>query len=281
MISHSNSNSGSKTQQFRITGSTIKLWLVLLCLTTGSLACRLEVGLDPASASPDQTDSSAAVLSPPPPADSQTAPAAEVPAPQPAEVTAADAPVAEAPVVEAGASPAENSLPAEPMFTPTPTPSPTPVIPANSPPSRILIPSINLDTPVDLTTWEVNEQNGAQASAWIIPANAPGWHVNSALPGHGSNVVLSGHHNIGSEVFRTLVDVEPGAALTLQADGRDYLYTITDRFIVPERNVSQEQQTQNARWIMPTVDERVTLVTCWPYQDNSHRVIVIAKPIGG
>jgi sortase A len=279
MISLSNSN--SKFGQLRITGSTIKLWLVLLCLTTGSLACRLEVGLDPASASQDQTDGSSTVLLPPPSADSQTASEPEAPAPQPADATAADAPVAEAPVVESGASPAENSLPAEPVFTPTPTPSPTPVIPANSPPSRILIPSINLDTPVELTTWEVSEQNGAQASAWIIPAHAPGWHVNSALPGHGSNVVLSGHHNIGSEVFRTLVDVEPGAALTLQADGRDYLYTITDRFIVPERNVSQEQQTQNARWIMPTVDERVTLVTCWPYQDNSHRVIVIAKPIGG
>jgi len=35
---------------------------------------------------------------------------------------------------------------------------------------------------------------------------------------------------------------------------------------------------QNARWIAPTTDERLTLVTCWPYTGNSHRLIIVAKP---
>jgi sortase A len=113
-----------------------------------------------------------------------------------------------------------------------------------------------------------------------VPENAAGWHANSALPGHGSNVVLSGHHNLGAEVFRYLVDLEVGDQIILQADGRDYPYTVTDHFILPERGIPAEQRQQNAQWILPTVDERVTLVTCWPYSDNSHRLIVIAKPAG-
>jgi sortase A len=36
---------------------------------------------------------------------------------------------------------------------------------------------------------------------------------------------------------------------------------------------------QNAQWIQPTTDERLTLVTCWPYNDNSHRLIIVARPI--
>lgn len=278
-----------KPQRLGITGHTIKLWLVLILLASGSLACRLEVGFSPANAAQEQPDSAAVVSAPPPANNQPAADAASSIQPEPAEAivpeqeVVAETPVAAEPdsVVETSSSETENNpeaAPVKPAASPTPIPTPTPVIPANAPPSHISIPSINLDTAIDLTTWEVNEQDGSQTSTWLIPDHAPGWHVNSALPGHGSNVVLSGHHNIGDEVFKNLVNVNPGDALTLQADGRDYQYTITDRFIVPERDVPQEQQIQNAQWILPTVDERVTLVTCWPYHDNSHRVIVIAKP---
>ncbi|HID54608.1 MAG TPA: sortase, partial [Anaerolineae bacterium] len=34
-----------------------------------------------------------------------------------------------------------------------------------------------------------------------------------------------------------------------------------------------------AEWIMPTEDERITLVTCWPYTDNTNRLIVVAQPV--
>jgi sortase A len=44
--------------------------------------------------------------------------------------------------------------------------------------------------------------------------------------------------------------------------------------------VSEEKRLENARWIGPFPDERLTLVTCWPYTNNTHRVIVIAKPTG-
>ena len=173
------------------------------------------------------------------------------------------------------------SMPRETTTLPSPTPTPVSIIPAHSPPEHILVPSIGLDAPVARTIWTIADHNGTQTSAWVIPDDAAGWHENSALPGHGSNVVLSGHHNLGIEVFRNLVDLEQDDKIILRADNRDYYYVVTDRFILPERNVSEEQRRQNAQWIMPTADERITLVTCWPYNDNSHRLIVIAKPLIG
>ena len=36
---------------------------------------------------------------------------------------------------------------------------------------------------------------------------------------------------------------------------------------------------ENAAWIMPSEDERLTLVTCWPYTSNTHRLIIVARPV--
>ncbi len=159
-----------------------------------------------------------------------------------------------------------------------PKSTPLPLVPAQSQPDEIIIPAIGLTAPVTRTTWSVIQQDGQTVSVWNVPDYAAGWHVNSALPGHGSNVVLSGHHNIKGEVFRHIVELQSGDEIALRADGRIYHYTVTDRFILPERGAPPEQRLQNAQWIMPTMDERLTLVTCYPYTDNSHRVIVIAKP---
>lgn len=153
------------------------------------------------------------------------------------------------------------------------------LIPALSAPDRIIVPTINLDSSVEKVGWSVIEHNGVPISTWVIPENTVGWHLNSALPGHRGNVVLSGHHNLGGEVFRNLVDLKSGDRIILRADDRDYHYAVTDHFIVLERGASDEQRHQNAQWIMPTVDERITMITCWPYVDNSHRLIVVAKPI--
>jgi sortase A len=47
---------------------------------------------------------------------------------------------------------------------------------------------------------------------------------------------------------------------------------------VPEKYVSEQQRRGNARYIQPTPDDRLTLVSCWPRNDNTHRIIVIARP---
>ena len=165
---------------------------------------------------------------------------------------------------------------------PTPTPTPTPAGPpaASEPPTRIVAPDIGLDADVVPMTWEMVDRRGVMISEWIVPANAAGWHANSALPGNQENVVLSGHNNIDGKVFRYLVDLEPGDKVTIYAGGAAYEYTVTEKYILREAGMPLDVRRKNAQWMMPAGEERLTLVTCWPYEwpGNSHRVIVVARP---
>ena len=164
--------------------------------------------------------------------------------------------------------------------TPTPTPTPTSPPPAEKPPTRIVAPSIEMDVRIVPMGWELVDKDGTMVSEWVVPAKAAGWHMNSALPGNDENVVLSGHHNIEGKVFRYVVDLEPGDELALYVDDTPYHYYVAEKYILKETGVGLAVRKKNARWIMPSGDERLTLVTCWPYEwpGNSHRVVVVARP---
>lgn len=171
---------------------------------------------------------------------------------------------------------------ADPTITvPTP-PAPTPARPpaAEGPPTRIVAAAIKLDAKVVPMSWQMVDRKGRMFSEWKVPKNAAGWHVNSGLPGHGENIVLSGHHNIEGKVFRYVVNLKPGDEVTLYAGGRPYVYIVTEKYILKEAGMPLKVRQTNAQWIMPTGDERLTLVTCWPYAwpGNTHRVIVVARP---
>jgi sortase A len=168
--------------------------------------------------------------------------------------------------------------PRPPTSTPTPTPTPTPPPPAENPPTRIVAPSIGLDASVKQMAWD---KDGTMISEWIVPENAAGWHINSAVPGNNENVVLSGHHNIKGKVFRYVIDLEPGDQITIYADDNPYVYYVAEKYLLQEHRMPTYIRKKNAQWIMPTGDERLTLVTCWPYEwpGNSHRVIVVARPL--
>jgi sortase A len=128
--------------------------------------------------------------------------------------------------------------------------------------------------------WETVDHDGTMVSEWVVPKNAAGWHLNSAMPGHEENVVLSGHHNVKGKVFRYVVDLEPGDEITLYAGDTAYVYVVAEKYILKESGMPLRTRKKNAQWIMPSGDERLTLVTCWPYEwpGNSHRVIVVARP---
>ena len=159
----------------------------------------------------------------------------------------------------------------------TPTPTFGPAIP-----DRIVIGKIGLDAPVieaGTRKVRVNQQIFAQYTA---PNEfAAGWHPDSALLGSIGNTVLNGHHNVDGEVFGKLVDLEPGDVIFLYAGEREFAYMVVNKLILPEfgEDVTVEQRLQNARWIMRSNDERLTLVTCWPAYGNSHRLIIVATPI--
>jgi sortase A len=173
--------------------------------------------------------------------------------------------------------------PPQPTLTPRPTllPTPTSPPPADKPPTRVVAPAIKMDVKVVPMGWELVERNDALISEWVVPENAAGWHLNSALPGHNENVVLSGHHNIKGKVFRYVVDLNPGDEVTLYVGDTPYNYYVVEKYILKEAGMPLSTRKKNAQWIMPSGDERLTLVTCWPYEwpGNSHRVIVVARPL--
>ncbi len=158
------------------------------------------------------------------------------------------------------------------------TPTVAVIPPAASPPDKLVIPAIQLEATVVPMGWRVVKSGGKKVSEWVVPDNAAGWHKNSALPGHGENVVLSGHHNIKGEVFRYLVDVKVGDKIDLYVGSTLYPYQVAETYILKEKGQPLSVRQQNARFIQPSGDERVTLVSCWPYTNNTHRVVVIAKP---
>ncbi|MBN1583872.1 MAG: sortase [Anaerolineae bacterium] len=161
---------------------------------------------------------------------------------------------------------------------PTATPSGFPG-PSSQPPDRIVIQSIELDTTIVPVGWHVVEQNGQRYSVWDVAKYAASWHKTSAYPGHNGNVVLSGHNNILGEVFRYLIDVEVGERVLIYAGDLVYYYEVTEKHLLKEKGELPEVRRENARWISPAEDERLTMVTCWPYTGNSHRLVVVAKPI--
>lgn len=146
-------------------------------------------------------------------------------------------------------------------------------------PDRIVIPQIGLDAPVELSPQEWVKINGRTYLQWDAPKKfAAGWQEGSAEPGQVGNFILTGHHNIDGEVFGRLHELEKGDVIAIFSGDRLFGYYVTQVFLLEERDVSMAQREENAMWIRPTADERLTLVTCWPPESNTHRLIVIAAP---
>ncbi len=159
-----------------------------------------------------------------------------------------------------------------------PTPAPTPA--RGWIPQRIVIPAIHLDAPVVPVGFQELRVGNQRVRAWETPNFfAAGWHRTSAPLGTPGNTVLNGHHNIYGEVFRDLVRLKPGDRILVYSGDRVFVYEVREKHILLERGRPLSERLANARWIQPTKDERLTLITCWPYTSNTHRLIVIARPL--
>jgi sortase A len=185
------------------------------------------------------------------------------------------------------ASPTATPASTAPTMSPSPTPtqpsaanSPTPTAtPAQAAPTRLIIPAINLDVPVIEMGWSVVEKDGQSVSEWDVPEwRAAGWLKTSALIGAIGNTVLEGHQDIDGRVFEDLEQLAAGDSLKVQTESFTRAYVIVLRTIVPEKDQPLAVRQENARWIGPSNDERLTLITCWPRNGNTHRLILVALP---
>lgn len=147
-------------------------------------------------------------------------------------------------------------------------------------PDRLVIPKLGIDSRIQRVQLVPREEDGTIYYQWQVPrGDEVGWHDTSALLGQTGNTVLNGHNNIYGEVFRDLVELELGDEIIVYDSEKPFVYQVIHQEIMPENGQPLSVRIHNARWIQPTGDERITLVTCWPYTTNSNRLVVIAVPV--
>lgn len=198
-------------------------------------------------------------------------PRALFPLPSPTPAPTPSAPPSPTPTPTEVLSPTPLPSPS-PSPTADPTPTPTPPL---YPPTRIVIPTVGIDAPITPTTWVLD---GSGMPVWVVP-DAPyaGWHLGSAPLGMPGNTVINGHNWPENGVFRFLHQVQVGDPVILYSGGVPFVYEVQEVLIVREGGEPLEVRLANARYIQPTEDERVTLVTCHPYGSTRYRLIVIAR----
>ena len=162
------------------------------------------------------------------------------------------------------------------------TASPT-LLPGSLPiwnPHRIVSPAIKLDARVVPAKIQSFKVQGHPVQEWVAPnVFAAGWLTVSVPLGRPGNTVLVGHHNLDGEVFGHLVDLKVGDLILMYSGTTEFAYRVALTLILPERFQPLNARLANARWIEPSSDERLTLITCWPYASNTHRLIVVATPV--
>ncbi|MDQ2807622.1 MAG: sortase [Chloroflexota bacterium] len=138
--------------------------------------------------------------------------------------------------------------------------------------TRIVSPALRVDTRITPTYVE--------GGAWQVADYAAGWLYGTVQPGQVGNSVFAGHNNWHGEVFRYLEFGKVGDLFTIYtSDNVAHRYRVSEMYKVPEQGLSRTEQLAYAKYTDPTPDERVTLITCWPYHTYTHRLILIGKPV--
>lgn len=146
-------------------------------------------------------------------------------------------------------------------------------------PTLLEIPAIDLTTAIEGKGWQRKVgRDGVAYSEWEDVRYAAGWHLNSAVPGETGNIVLSAHNNVYGAVFRDLWRLQQGAEIYLYSGQKRHRYVVDQVRIMPEANATADQQAKTASYIVQSDDQRLTLVSCWPPNNNTHRVFVVAYP---
>ena len=102
------------------------------------------------------------------------------------------------------------------------------------------------------------------------------WHVpHTSTPDKGGNTVLVGHRFTYKDptgaVFYHLDKVQKDDAISVQWQGKMYNYHVTDIKVVPDTELSVQDNTS---------DPQLTIYTCTPLWSVTHRLVIVAKPTG-
>ncbi len=155
-------------------------------------------------------------------------------------------------------------------------PSPSFVIPAI--PDGISIPAIKVNAKIQSVG--PGRRVGAAGVEWSAPPNKNvGWHDYSGKLGESKNIVLNGHNNIFGSVFKKLYTLVPGDQIVLTAQGQSRIYEVQEVHKLLEKGQPYEVRVKNAEYILPKNEDILTVISCWPENNNTHRIVVVAKPV--
>lgn len=180
------------------------------------------------------------------------------------------------PTVEAS-TPAPGVTPTRAPRTPAVQVTPT-AIPDMPPATHITVPAVGIDTEVIQVTSYPVETQGVTVLQWNVADWAAGQHDTSADPGEGGNIVMAGHDDYRGEVFRGLHDAQIGDDVYVTSPAGTFHYTIREIHLRKELGVPLSERLNTGVFMAPMPEERLTLITCWPYGIDDHRMIIVAKP---
>lgn len=130
------------------------------------------------------------------------------------------------------------------------------VAPDANPPTRIVIPKINVDAPI---------VNGV---GWDDLKKGVGHLPGSANPGERGNLYLAAHNDIYGEIFRYLEDLAVGDTYYIYSGEEAFQYVVKERRIIDPTEVEV---------MLPTTEPVSTLQTCYPYLIDTHRLVIIGE----
>lgn len=125
-----------------------------------------------------------------------------------------------------------------------------------TPPTRIVIPKIDVDAPI------------VGGVGWEDLKKGVGHLPGSANPGERGNLYLAAHNDIYGEIFRYLEDLEVGDEYYIYAGEEAFRYVVKERRVIDPTDVDV---------MLPTTEPVSTLQTCYPYLIDTHRLVVVGE----
>lgn len=127
-------------------------------------------------------------------------------------------------------------------------------------PVEIIIPSINIDLPID--------PGQIKDGVWQISNSNATFLTTSALPGSGGNTVIYGHNK--KVIFGNLPYLSVGQKISIKTkSGKIFNYIASEKFFVGADRVDL---------VSPSSSEELTIYTCWGLFDQE-RAVIRAKPV--
>ena len=150
-----------------------------------------------------------------------------------------------------------------------------PALPSPGHPDRLVIKAIGLDAKVV----DVGETMLNGAAVWDTAAYAVGFYRGTAVPGQKGNAVLAGHISSPvshkGDIFRHLPDVRVGDEVDVYLAAANPGGQETEvRYVIAQTKIVQPSEVS----VMgPTTDPTLTLLTCYPDNVYTQRLVVVGK----